>query len=350
MKLNKLIILILIVFFKTETLLSNNDLFSVNNILVEKKGKVSNNALADKAIKKGFDQLISKILLENDKNKVLNLNFNSIKQLVSYYRTSNISGENKNKSEELVSFSVTFDKNKIHNLFYERGISYSKISDKEIYVLPVLIKDNEIFIFNNNYFYEKWNNISKNDLVEFILYLENIEVIQKINKNKNTLINLNVNDLFKEYSKKNSALILIEDNETDNKKVYIKANIQNKTISKSLKIRSQNLETQKYYEKIITETKKELINLVKSRSLIDIRTPSFLITKFILNKKSSLVELKSRINNIDLIDSIYVQEFNKDYMKLRIKYLGKLENIINQLKKENVDLKLIKDNWIIKVL
>ena len=350
MKLNKLIILILIVFFKTETLLSNNDLFSVNNILVEKKGKVSNNALADKAIKKGFDQLISKILLENDKNKVLNLNFNSIKQLVSYYRTSNVSDENKNKSEELVSFSVTFDKNKIHNLFYERGISYSKISDKEIYVLPVLIKDNEIFIFNNNYFYEKWNNISKNDLVEFILYLENIEVIQKINKNKNTLINLNVNDLFKEYSKKNSALILIEDNETDNKKVYIKANIQNKTISKSLKIGSQNLETQKYYEKIITETKKELINLVKSRSLIDIRTPSFLITKFILNKKSSLVELKSRINNIDLIDSIYVQEFNKDYMKLRIKYLGKLENIINQLKKENVDLKLIKDNWIIKVL
>tara|TARA_Y200000002_G_scaffold200794_1_gene165713 strand:- start:785 stop:1837 length:1053 start_codon:yes stop_codon:yes gene_type:complete len=350
MKLNKLIILILIVFFKTETLLSNNDLFSVNNILVEKKGKVSNNALADKAIKKGFDQLISKILLENDKNKVLNLNFNSIKQLVSYYRTSNVSDENKNKSEELVSFSVTFDKNKIHNLFYERGISYSEISDKEIYVLPVLIKDNEIFIFNNNYFYEKWNNISKNDLVEFILYLENIEVIQKINQNKNTLINLNVNDLFKEYSKKNSALILIEDNETDNKKVYIKANIQNKTISKSFNIRSQNLDTQKYYEKIINETKKELINLVKSRSLIDIRTPSFLITKFILNKKSSLVELKSRINSIDLIDSIYVQEFNKDYMKLRIKYLGKLENIINQLKKENVDLKLIKDNWIIKVL
>ena len=30
-------------------------------------------------------------------------------------------------------------------------------------------------------------------------------------------------------------------------------------------------------------------------------------------------------------------------MKLRIKYLGKLEKIINQLKKENIDLKLIDD-------
>ena len=95
MKFYKLIFLILIVFFKTETLLSDNELFSVNNILVEKKGKISNKALADKAIKKGFNQLISKILLERDKNKVLNLDLNSIKQLVSYYRTSNISDENK---------------------------------------------------------------------------------------------------------------------------------------------------------------------------------------------------------------------------------------------------------------
>ena len=348
MKFYKPIFLILIVFFKTETLLSDNDIFSVNNILVEKKGKISNKALADKAIKKGYNQLISKILLERDKDKVLNLDLNSIKQLVSYYRTSNISGENKN--EKLVSFSVTFDKNKFHNLFYVRGISYSEISDKEIYVLPVLIKKNEIFIFNNNFFYERWNKISKNDLVEFILYLENIEVIQKINKNKNTLINLEVKNLFKEYSKKNSALILIEDNGPENQKIYIKANIKDKPVSKSLKISSQNLDTQKYYEKIIIETKKELINLVKSRSLIDVRTPSFLLTKLILNKKSTLVELKSRIKNIDLIDSISVQELTKDYTRLRIKYLGKLENIINQLKNQNIDLKLIEDNWIIKVL
>ena len=156
--------------------------------------------------------------------------------------------------------------------------------------------------------------------------------------------------MFKEYSKKNSALILIEDNGPENQKIYIKANIQDKPISKSLKIMSQNLDTQKYYEKIIVETKKELINLVKSRSLIDIRTPSFLITKLILNKKSTLVELRSRIKNIDLIDSIYVQELTKDYTRLRIKYLGKLENIINQLKNQNIDLKLIGDNWIIKVL
>ena len=59
---------------------------------------------------------------------------------------------------EVVNFSVTFDKDKIHELFFEKGVSYSDISDKELFILPVLIKENELFIFNNNFFYENWNN------------------------------------------------------------------------------------------------------------------------------------------------------------------------------------------------
>ncbi len=65
----------LIVFFKTETLLSENNLFNVNNIKLEKKDKISNNELANQAIKKGFDQLMSRILLKEDSKKLLNLDF-----------------------------------------------------------------------------------------------------------------------------------------------------------------------------------------------------------------------------------------------------------------------------------
>ena len=35
-------------------------------------------------------------------------------------------------------------------------------------------------------------------------------------------------------------------------------------------------------------------------------------------------------------------------MNLRIKYLGKLDKIIGQLKNENINLKLINDQWVIK--
>ena len=344
MKLYKQILFILIVFFKTETLLSENNLFNVNNIQLEKKDKFSNDDLANQAIKTGFNQLIEKILLKADGDKLKDLDFSSIKQLVTYYQITNASGEKKN--EELVNFSVTFDKDKIHDLFYKRGISYSEISDKELYILPIYIQENEIYIFNNNFFYEKWNEVYETDLIEFILPLENIEIIQKINNYKDNLIDLRISNLLQEYSNKNLALVLIE----NSKKVYIKTLIQGKNISKSIGLKKNKMVSEKNYEEIITVTKKELINLVKSENLIDIRTPSFLNAKLDLNKKSNLVELNSRIKKIDLIENVYVQDFNKDFVNLRIKYLGKLEKIINQLKKENINLQLINDQWTIKTL
>ena len=117
-----------------------------------------------------------------------------------------------------------------------------------------------------------------------------------------------------------------------------------KKISKNLTFKN------KIKENVIIETKQELINLVKSENLIDIRTPSFLNVKFELNRKNNLVELNARLKKIDLIENVSVLEFNKDNMSLRIKYLGKLQKIIDQLNKESIQLELINDQWKIKTL
>ena len=346
MKFYKLIILILIVFSKTGNLLSENNLFSVNNIKLEKKEKTTNKELADLAIQKGFNQLISKILLQDDYEKLSDLKFSSIKQLVTYYQISKVL--EKGQEQDLVNFNVTFDKDKIHNLFYNKGILYSEILDKEIFILPIFIRDNEIFVFNNNFFYKNWKEIYENDLIEFILLLENIEIIHQINRNTDTLISLKLENLFKEYLNKNIALIIIEEKENKEKKAYIKAKIQEKKISKSLSFNDQKSDQDILYKKIIIELKKELINLIKSENLIDIRTPSFLNVKLDLDKRGNLVDLNLRLQNIDLIENVYVQEFNKDFMNLRVKYLGKLDKLINQLKNEKINLQLKNDQWIIK--
>ena len=348
MKFYKLYFVILVVFFKTETLFLKNNLFNFNNIKIKKKKISSNKVLANKAIKKGFNRLIEKILLSKDRDKLKNLDFLSIKQLVTYYQISNISNQKENK--ELTNFSVTFDKDKIHNLFYARGISYSEVSDKEFYVLPIMIKENDIYIFNDNYYYKNWNKIYKDDLIEFILISEKIEIIENVNNYKNNLINLDLKNLFEEYKNKNLALIIIEENKSSNIKVFIKSKIQGENISKSFNFKKDILNSDNLNEKMIIEIKKELINLIKSKNLIDVRTPFFLNTKLDINKTSNLVELNKRVKKIDAIENIYVQEFNKDHMNLRIKYLGKLDKIINQLKREKIDLKLINDQWTIKVL
>ena len=72
--------------------------------------------------------------------------------------------------------------------------------------------------------------------------------------------------------------------------------------------------------------------------------------KIKLNKKSNLVEFSNRLNNIDLIDNFYVQQLNKDYVLVKIKYLGKINKIINKLKDQNINLKMIAGQWQLTII
>ena len=342
----KQIFIILVIFFQTGNLLSDNSIFSVNNILLEKKGNISNAKLANQAIKIGFSLLTERILLNEDIIKVSDLNLSNIKELVKYYNIS----KNKEETDDKVNFSVTFDKDKIHNLFFKKELLYSDVTDKEFFILPIFVSDNEVFIFSNNYFYNNWNKIKNNDLIEFILPLENIEIIQKINKSKNNLLDLNLDSLFEEYLDKNVAIVLIENFSSENGKIYLKAKIQNKIISKSIRFKKESLDKISYGEKIISEIKDEILNLVKSQNLIDIRTPSFLNAKLKLSKHSNLVEFNSKIKKIGLVENIFVEELNKDYVNFKIKYFGKLEKLIFELKNKNINLNFINEEWLIKKL
>ena len=348
MKIFKLISIIIIIFVKTGNVLSENDIFDVNNIEIELQGKVSQQTASNKAIREGFKRLTDRILLEEDNKKLLGLKFSEIKELVNYYQVEDKSDIESNY--EKINYRISFDKEKIHNLFFKKGISYSEITNKEIYLLPILKKDEQVFIFNQNYFYNNWNKIYENELVEFILPLENIEIIQNVNSNKNNLIDLDLRGLLEEYSGKNLALIIIEYRSINEEKIYLKSKIQGKNIVKKLIIKNTDLSEEKFFEKIIIEVKKELINLIKSQNLIDIRTPSFLNANLQINDISNLEELKVRLKKIDLIEKIYVQEFNNEKISLKIKYLGKLDKIIRQLEENNILLRLKKEQWSIKIL
>ena len=58
-----------------------------------------------------------------------------------------------------------------------------------------------------------------------------------------------------------------------------------------------------------------------------------------------------RLKNIDLIDEIYVRQINKDFVLIKIKYLGKIGKIIKKLKEQNMSLIMTKEgNWEITII
>ena len=342
MKYLKLFCLILLVFFKTETIFSNENIFNVNNIEIKKEDNINNEAAANKAIKEGFKTLVKRVLLHEDKKKLSNLNFKQIKELVSYYQTK--------RKENTLTYSIFFDKEKLHKIFYSLGISYSDISEKEIYLLPVLEEKDQLNIFNNNFFYEEWNNFGENNLIEFILPLENIEIIQSINSNKNSIFDIDLRNLFQEYSNKNLSLLVIELNDNSQAKVFLKTKILGKNISKNMLVKKMNNDKISLNEKIIVEAKNELENIIKSQNLIDVRTPSFLNVKLILDSDNDLVELNKRLKKIDSIENIFVQEFNNKYIFLKMKYLGRITKIIKQLENQKILLKENGSQWSLRII
>ena len=336
---------ILIILFKTGNVLSDNNIFNVNNVEISKEISTNKEKLANQAFKKGFKELINRLLLEEDYKKISTTNLDQIKRLISYYQIKNQEKEENNN----IRFNIFFDKDKIHNFFYQKNILYSDIINTDMMIFPLLISDKQYFIYTKNYFYENWNKESSKDLIQYTLPTENIESIQKIKLNRENIYKINIEDFFKEYNLENMAFVTIKINQNI-AKVFLNTKIAGKKLNKNLLITNPGLNQKQFNNRIISEIKNVIRDLIKSQNLIDVRIPSFLNAEIKLNNKSNLVEFNNRLKKIDLIDSFYVQELNKDYVLVKIKYLGKINKIIKKLKDQNIDLNMRKGQWQLNII
>ena len=60
--------------------------------------------------------------------------------------------------------------------------------------------------------------------------------------------------------------------------------------------------------------------------------------------------MNKRLKKIDSIDDIFVQEFNNEFVLIKIKFIGKLDKIINQLAKQKIELELMNEQWKLSIL
>ena len=102
MKNLNLIIFILVIFLKTGNVLSENKLFNVNNIEIINKSSNNIEVLSNKAIKEGYIKLINRVLLDENVEQMLNLQFSEIKELVSYYQIKNDEKEETSEKKILI--------------------------------------------------------------------------------------------------------------------------------------------------------------------------------------------------------------------------------------------------------
>ena len=343
MKNFKFILTILIILFQTGNVLSNESIFTVNNIQVNKNTFKNNKELINIAFRKGFEKLNRKILLEKDYLKTTKISLKNIKNLVSHYQIVK-SVDNFTKNFETVN--LYFKREKMYDFYNQNNIKYSDVSGKILKILPVLLLNDEIFIYDNNFFYDNWmndlkDNESKN--IEYIFPVENLETIETLKKNQKNLESINLDDIFDEDIEKDNLLIIIDYNKQKTK-FFLKGIVSSKKIIKNIFFSNKNKENFEY-DDILKYLKSEILELVKSQNIIDIGTPSFFNVNLKLKNNNDLFLFQNILSEIDLIENFNVKEFNNKFAYINIKYYGKINKIKEKLIKKGLDIKFDNNQW-----
>ena len=119
---------------------------------------------------------------------------------------------------------------------------------------------------------------------------------------------------------------------------------------KSFVIEKNNLSQDEIFQQTIFSAKEEIIEIVKSQNLIDIRTPSFLNITLDINKKNDLLNMQNSLKKIDLIENFSIIELTKSYAKIKIKYYGKIDKISEKFKDNGIDVFIKNDLWKLKLI
>ena len=342
-----LFILSIIVFlFKTETVFSAETIYDVNNIQVSGKlnNNLDNNKLIEEAFRKAFLIFINKTLLEKDIETLSKTNIQIIKDFIFSHQI--VSQKKNTDGEIMLTVNIKFDPKKINNYLSINNISYADISEISISILPILRKENNLFIFSDNFFYNEWNkteNDKKNteaQLINYNLALENAEDLFYINNNKENLELIDINKLNSLSEEKNKIFLIFTLNE--DAKVFIKAYFNEKEVIKNITLNNNSTDD---YNSLIMNVK-DLINQIwKEQNLIDINTPAYLDIIFDIKKINDFLKFRTFLDTIDIIDNYSILEITNKYAKIRMKYKGKISNLREKFLNEKININIENNEW-----
>ena len=338
---------LLIVFFSTTY--SNANAFRVSKIEISSPFELNfeKNNVIDKGFQTSFSDLISMITTSGDRKKIKNVSIKEIKGMIDSFT---ISDEKFINNEYFANLETTFNKKKILKFLENKNIFPSIPQRNKVLLFPILIetKNNNIYLFNNNIFYDKWNEQKNSyDLLDYLLPSEDIEdliELQKISKDIETYDFLN---LINKYDIKDNIILIIY-KESNRIRTLSKINLNN-----SLKIQNKN------YPKLDILNNNDFSNIVENLKQLyedqwkknnEINTSIKLPLTISINSKKTkkIIELEQVLYSLDLVSDFSILNFNSEIIQYKITYNGTPNIFLNDMKEKNLELEMKNNMWILK--
>jgi len=175
------------------------------------------------------------------------------------------------------------------------------------------------------------NNVKiKNELINYILPLEDLEDISKILKNKDKIEELNINSLVNKYDIENYVFALMN-YENGNLNIYLKTNFRKNKLSKNILYKISNIEDKLALESIIKKLKLNIIDLWKEENLINLLMPLSINIKYKHTNISDISKFSAALNKMNIIDSYSLEQFDISSSLFKIYYYGSPKKLKSKL-------------------
>ena len=339
-------VLFIIIFFTTYL---HANTFKVSDIEISSPFKLNfkRSSAIDEGFQISFSSLLSMITTSGDKNKINNI---PIKKLKSMIDSFTISDEKFINNEYFAKLETTFNKRKILTFLETKNIFPSIPIRNKVLLIPVLVdvETESIYLFNNNIFYDRWNDIKKNyQLLDYLLPSEDLEDLNKLQEISNSVETYDFVNLIKKYDLKDYIILIIYKNK-DEIKILSKINLNNSLKINNQKYSNITLTKEKNFNMILDDLKNFYEDEWKRRNEINtsIKLPLTISIKSKEYKK--IINLEATLISMDLISNFYILNFNNKHTQYRIIYNGSPKTFFNDMGNKNFDLIMENNIWTVK--
>jgi len=336
-----------IIFFFTTYLHANA--FKVSDVEISSPFELNfeKSRVIDEGFHTSFINLLSMITTSGDRSKIKSI---SLKKLKSMIDSFTISDEKFINNEYFAKLETTFNKKKFLNFLEKKNIFPSIPKKNKVLLIPILvdIKTDNIYLFNNNNFYEKWNDKKNNyQLLDYLLPSHDLEDLNKIQIMSSSIETYDFIDLIQKYDLKDYIISIIYKNKNE-VNILSRINFNNALKINNQKYSKVNLDNEKDFNKILTNLKNIYEDQWKKNN--EINTSIKLPLTISINSKNykKIIKLEETLNSIDLISDFYILKFNSEYTQYKIIYNGSPKTFFTDMNTRNFSLIMKNNIWTIK--
>ena len=339
----------IIIFIQFSTAVHSNEVYKIDEIEISEKFEqdFNKNKIINRAFRIAFNELISKITLSTDSDKLNKIKTTEIKNLVEFFA---VTDEKFINNLYVANFEVEFNKQSIINLLEKNNIFPSIPTKKDMLIMPVYIKNNQYkaALYSENNFYLQWNeNNEKHSLISYILPNEDIEDIRLIIENIDEIENYNFEKIIEKYNLNDFIIVVFYENEIE-LNVLSKVHFNKSHKILNYKFNNFKIDNLNSVNNVIKKLKNSYEDEWKKLNQIN-SSINLTLTLALESKNHKLINnFEKTLSNLDLVAKYNINKFSNEKVIYKIVYNSSPNKFIEEITSSGFNIDNSSAIWKIK--